>query len=176
MNKRSWVLWVFLAVACGGKSRGDGTSSSSTGQAGAVAGNAGAGNAESCPDNLPSSEPSEGAACPTPGLSCAGYGSLSCPLTAVCSRTRSGKSTVRRRWRSAPAVARIMTMAARRMNTARQQMAVRTRAQRASADRAAPARPQALSRVVTRTAPPSGSGPEAQLKRFALDSERASRR
>jgi len=85
MNKRSLVLWVFLAVACGGKSRGDDTSSSSAGQAGAVAGNAGAGNAESCPDNLPSSEPSEGAACPTPGLSCPGYGSLSCPLTAVCS-------------------------------------------------------------------------------------------
>ena len=100
MNNRGWVLWVLLAVACGGKSRGDGGSISSAGQTGAGAGNvsggpssignagagnAGAGAAESCPDNVPNSEPNEGAACPSPGMSCPGYGSLLCPLTAVCS-------------------------------------------------------------------------------------------
>ena len=103
MNQRGWVLWVFLAVACGGKSRADGSSTSGAGDTGAGAGNASggapstdssgagnagagnasAGNAGSCPDN--SSEPVEGAACPAPGMSCPGYGALSCPLTAVCS-------------------------------------------------------------------------------------------
>ncbi|MEI9937329.1 MAG: hypothetical protein WDO69_08890 [Pseudomonadota bacterium] len=99
MKRHGWVLWVFLAVACGGKARGDGSSIGGAEQTGAGgdnanggaattgnsgAGNSTAGNAGSCPDNLPSAEPSEGAACPTPGVSCSGYGSLSCPLTAVC--------------------------------------------------------------------------------------------
>jgi len=83
----AWVLWVFLAVACGGKSHVD---APSTGAAGAGAGNAGAGNASagnagSCPESRPDSGPNEGEACSTPGVVCTGYGSLSCPLRAVCS-------------------------------------------------------------------------------------------
>ena len=91
MNHRGWVLWLFLMTACGGRSRADGSSSSSAAQAGAAgAGNAGAsdagaGGAPGCPDNLASTEPTEGAVCAVPGMSCQGYGTLSCPLTAVCS-------------------------------------------------------------------------------------------
>jgi len=92
-----WILSVFLAVACGGKSRGDGSSTSRGGGTATVAGsssggaastsnagtgNASAGNGGSCPHSKPA--PDEGSACPTPGLSCPGYGTLSCPLTAVC--------------------------------------------------------------------------------------------
>ena len=86
MNHRGWVLWLFLAIACGGKSRDSGGSSSAAGQSGASAGtgNANAGNAGVCPDGS-GSEPSEGAPCPSAGMHCSGYGSLSCPLTAVCS-------------------------------------------------------------------------------------------
>jgi hypothetical protein len=103
INQRGWVLWLLLAIACGGKSRAEGHATGSAGDTGASAGNANggatstgnagagnagagnasAGNAGSCPDN--SAEPSEGAACPAPGMSCPGYGTLSCPLTAVCS-------------------------------------------------------------------------------------------
>jgi hypothetical protein len=95
MKNRGWILWVLLAAACGGKSQGDGSSISSAGQTGAGAGkasggaaskgnagagNAGAGDAGTCLASIPA----EGTACPTPGVSCPGYGSLSCPLTAVC--------------------------------------------------------------------------------------------
>lgn len=83
MKTLGWISLVLLAVACAGKSRGDGSSTSDAGTSNAGASNAGAANAESCPDA--SSEPSEGAACPTPGMSCPGYGALSCPLTAECS-------------------------------------------------------------------------------------------
>ncbi len=61
----------------------DGPSGGTAGANTGGAGNAGTGSAEGCPDA--SSQPAEGAECPSPGLSCAGYGTLSCPLTAVCS-------------------------------------------------------------------------------------------
>jgi hypothetical protein len=107
MNKCAWLFGVLLVVACGGRAQSDGNSGTGAGQAsaGTGAGNTaggapstgasgsghagggddGAGAQASCPDNLPSTEPSEGAPCPLPGLSCPGFGSLSCPLTAVCS-------------------------------------------------------------------------------------------
>ena len=101
MRQVSWVLSILLAVACGGRSRVDGNATGGSGdtRAGAAnasggasgagssgagssgAGSSGAGNTGSCPD----SEPSEGASCPSPGVSCNAYGSLSCPETALCS-------------------------------------------------------------------------------------------
>ncbi|MES1179162.1 MAG: Dickkopf N-terminal cysteine-rich domain-containing protein [Myxococcales bacterium] len=101
MHRGGWIFCALLLVACGGRSRNEegtasaGGGSSSTGSGGAGSGGAGsggasaarAGSAGSCPDD--SAEPSEGAACPAPGLSCPGYGNLACPLTAVCNASSS---------------------------------------------------------------------------------------
>ena len=66
------------AVGAGGASGGGG--GSGVGAGGAVAGAGGAGGVAGCP----ALEPVEGSACPRIGLSCNGYGSLSCPDVALC--------------------------------------------------------------------------------------------
>ncbi|HEY2404916.1 MAG TPA: hypothetical protein VGI10_02890 [Polyangiaceae bacterium] len=61
-----------LALACGGKSRqADGVSAAGTG---------GQPDQSSCP----TAEPAEGESCTAAGLTCSGFGSLSCPETARC--------------------------------------------------------------------------------------------
>ncbi|MEO7035555.1 MAG: hypothetical protein ABI548_16635 [Polyangiaceae bacterium] len=85
--RRRHLLCVFsalVALACGGRSRTDDSSgATSTGSAGTNAGGSAAGGADSAA-TCPTKDPNEGDACPTSGLRCPGYGSLSCPATAIC--------------------------------------------------------------------------------------------
>src|SRR3954465_10419391 len=95
MRQSRWFGGIGAALvlcACGGHVRSDGTrgsdmSSSGAGSnAGGATSNAGGastgagGAAAACPSN----EPNEGAECSPSGQRCMGYGSLSCPETALC--------------------------------------------------------------------------------------------